>query len=203
MSDKCIVFDFDNTIGDFKQCIYILNHTKLDYNELFNKLHECFRPNIFNIFESILKNKNNNKISHVILYSNNNNEKFVNIVIDYIHKKINGNLFDKIITFSNPKRISHEKDINDLIKCCDGIINEKTNICFIDDKKYLKMKKSKQVFYILCEKYKYALKNNIINSRLNVKLIPPFICDKFQLSYSNYITLSEQLYHKILFFITI
>jgi hypothetical protein len=195
------VFDFDNTIGDFKQCVYILNHTNIECDEILDKLNECFRPNIFTMFEHILKNKLNNRIKNVILYSNNNNEKFVNIVINYIHKKLNSILFDTIITISHPKRICSEKNINDLIVCSDGLIDENSHICFIDDKKYIKMKKSKQVFYVLCEKYKYTLKNNIINNRLNIKLHTPYEIDEYQLSYTNYINLSEQLFHKINYFV--
>jgi hypothetical protein len=199
MSNKCIVFDFDNTIGDFKQCIYLLNNTKIECNEILDKLYECFRPKIFSIFENIIKYKMNHKIKHVILYSNNNNELFVNIVIEYIHKKLNYKLFDKVITLNHPKRSSSNKNINELIECSEGIITKDTKVCFIDDRKYNDMKNSNQVFYILCERYKYYVKNNILYQKFGIKL--NYSTNKYLLSYRNYINLSEQIIDGINYFI--
>jgi hypothetical protein len=200
MPNKCIVFDFDNTIGYFKQVIYVLNNTKTDYNNVFDKLYECFRPNIFNIFEDIIKYKSNDKIKNVILYSNNNNESFVNIVVDYIHNKLNAKLFDKIITISHPKRTTPNKNMIDLINCSDGLITDNTKVCFIDDKTYLDMKNSKQVFYIRCEKYKYYIKDNALYKRFGIKN-DFHKKNEYLLSYRNYMNISEQINDSINYFI--
>ncbi len=202
MSNKCIVFDFDNTIGDFKQCIYVLNNTKIECNEIFDKLYECFRPNIFIIFENIIKYKIQNKIKNVILYSNNNNETFVKMVIDYIHKTLNMNLFDKIITLNHSKRTTTNKNMNDLIICSDGLITSESKVCFIDDRKYIDMKNSNQVFYIRCEKYKYYINDKQLLKRFGIQNLKN---DKKQneylLSYRNYTNLSEQIIDGINYFI--
>ncbi len=200
MSNKCIVFDFDNTIGDFKQVIYVLNKTKTDYIEIFNKLYECFRPNIFNIFEDIIKYKTTNKINSVILYSNNNNEQFVNMVVNYIHEKVNYKLFDKIITMCNPKRITTNKNMNDLINCSGDLITNNTKICFIDDKTYIDMKNNKQVFYIRCEKYKFYIKDSLLFKRFGIKN-EPNKKNEYLLSYKNYMNLSQQISEGINYFI--
>jgi hypothetical protein len=201
MSNKNIVFDFDNTIGDFKQCIYILNHTQFEYNEVFDKLNECFRPNIFIIFENIIKYKNQNKINNVILYSNNNNEQFVNIVINYIHKKLNTNLFDKIITISHPKRKTSNKNMIELMNCSDGLITNESKVCFIDDKRYSEMKNSKRVFYIQCEKYKNYIKDSILFKKFGIKNDSKHKNNEYLLSYRNYLNLSEQIIDGINFFV--
>jgi len=57
--NRHIIFDLDETIGFFKQFVFILNiaeaTTTPDYDMYFELFEECFRPHIFDIFRFILK----------------------------------------------------------------------------------------------------------------------------------------------------
>lgn len=161
--DKSIVFDLDETIGYFKQFIYILNilesYNIRNYNKLLNIFNFVFRPNIFKILFYIKDEKIRKKIQYIILYTNNNNNDFVNIIINYIHDKLNYILFDKIITINHELRTSKSKNYDDLIHCVNEI--ELHQICFIDDKEHDSMKHS-NIFFIQCEKYIFNLDNKKI-----------------------------------------
>ena len=165
--NKHIIFDLDETIGYFKQFIVILNIIELyhpiDYNLYFELFEDYFRPNIFHIFEMILSKKKTKNIKYVVLYTNNNNDHYVNKVIEYIHKKLNAILFDHIITY-NSNRLHKIKSYEDLIHCIPDIANG--SLCFIDDKIHICMKSNLNVSYIKCEKYTYHLSNDEIISRL-------------------------------------
>jgi len=202
MPEKIIVFDLDNTIGFFEQFIFILNsisktETDISYNHLFDLFPECFRPNIFEIFNYLIQQKKTNKIKGVLLYSNNN-DFFVKKVIEYIHYKLNDTLFDCVITKEHPYRKVKLKHIDDLIECSNGIITFFSKICFIDDKQHPSMI-TEQVFYIRCENYTYYLSNKEINKRINVEL--PFYKKKSCLNLNNYKRISLFIYNKILQFI--
>ena len=73
--DKCIIIDFDHTIGYFKQIIYLLNVVEMVYKKkptqqeikhLLDSFPHIFRPKIYEIFNVILKNKHH--IHLLILY---------------------------------------------------------------------------------------------------------------------------------------
>jgi len=165
--NKHIIFDLDETIGYFKQFIFILNiielYHSIDYNIYFELFDDYFRPQIFNIFEIILSKKKMKQIQYVILYTNNNNNYFVDKVINYIHKRLNNNLFDHIITY-NSNRLHKIKSYEDLIYCIPDIKNDL--LCFIDDKIHICMKSNLNVSYIKCEKYIHHLSNDDIINRL-------------------------------------
>lgn len=165
--NKHIIFDLDETIGYFKQFIFILNiiesYHPIDYTIFFKLFEDYFRPTIFNIFEMISSKKKMNHIKYVILYTNNNNNDFVYKVIDYIHKKVNTILFDHIITY-NSNRLHKIKSYEDLIHCIPQIKDDV--LCFIDDKIHICMKSNLNVSYIKCEKYIYHLSNDVIINRL-------------------------------------
>ena len=59
--NKHIIFDLDETIGYFKQFIFILNivesYHPIDYSIFFKLFEDYFRPTIFNIFEMISSKK--------------------------------------------------------------------------------------------------------------------------------------------------
>jgi predicted phosphatase len=169
----------------------------ISYNQLFDLFPECFRPNIFDIFNFLLQQKKNNKIKGVLIYSNNN-DFFVKKVIEYIHYKLNAKLFDYVITKEHPYRKVKLKHIDDLIECSNGIITFFSKICFIDDKQHLSMI-TEQVFYIRCENYTYYLSNKEINKRVNVVL--PFYKKKPCLNVNNYKRITIFIYNKILQFI--
>jgi hypothetical protein len=127
--NKIIVFDLDNTIGNFDQIIEIMNHTnkktKKEVHELFDLFPFVFRTNIFDIFHSIARLKKERKIQSVLLYTNNNNDVFIEYVLSYIHEKLKYTLFDVIISFNQTK--NKTKNMDDLLKFAKLNVD---NICF-------------------------------------------------------------------------
>lgn len=174
---KHIIFDLDETIGYFKQFIVILNiielYHSIDYNIYFELFEDYFRPYIFNIFKLILLCKDTNHIQYVILYTNNNNDLYVEKVIEYIHKKLNSKFFDYIITY-NSNRLHKIKSYEDLIFCIPDIKND--SLCFVDDKIHICMKEHPNVCYIKCEKYIFHLSNDEIIKRL-IQYYPNYDCE--------------------------
>lgn len=181
---KHIVFDLDNTIGFFSQYIYVLNIiekinkkslTEIEIHELLIYFENIFRPMIFDIFELILFYRDKKLIKTIILYTNNVNDYFVNCIINYINKKLNSVLFDKIITASHNNR-SYKKTLEDLCKCV-PFLNSHSKICFIDDK-YHKGMDTNNIIYIKCKPYYYyyekkeiykMIKNKFNITKENVK----------------------------------
>jgi hypothetical protein len=155
-TDKCIIIDFDHTIGYFRQIIYLLNiietvykrkPSKEDIKYLLDCFPHIFRPKIYDIFNVILKNKNN--IHLFILYTCNKHFEFINYIVSYLELKFNNSrkIFDyKLHEDSGIKSIENIKNhIFEHIK-----VN--TIYCFIDNKKYRDMS-DKNLKYIHCEKY--------------------------------------------------
>ena len=203
--DKNIVFDLDETIGYFGQMIYIMNTAKLkNVYELFDLFPEYFRTNIFEVFHYIIRLKKEGKIKSVIIYSNNNNDEFINYVITYIHKKLNYSLFDLSISLNTPLRnnnikIKNMKNLNDLIICSKGLLNDKSSICFIDDKNHEGMK-NKKVYYINCEPYRYTLSSSTIFKRLNISID----CnEKLRICQSIHLLISKEIIKNIRLFLMI
>lgn len=167
---KSIIIDFDNTIGYFKQIIYIINIIEKTYNKnieqkdiniLLNKYPNIFRPKFLQILKLFGTLKKKNKIKYVIIYTCNTKEKFVNMIITYIYTniQINKNLFDYII-FQKKK----EKNINTLKTFTNNNINNH-KLCFIDNKKYYYDNTDKNIYYITCDSYKYIYTvKDIINT---------------------------------------
>lgn len=208
--NKHIIFDLDETIGHFKQFIFILNIIELyhpiDYNLYFELFEDYFRPNIFHIFEFILSKKKTKTIKYVILYTNNNNDHYVNKVIEYIHKKLNAILFDHIITY-NSNRLHKLKSYEDLIHCIPDIQDD--SLCFIDDKIHICMKSNLNVSYIKCEKYSCHLSNDEIIKRLPNKyniehvksLLKTYKYSKKELPKSVHYYSSKKMLHHIEIFV--
>ena len=199
---KIIVFDLDETIGYFEQLICIMNHTKKttknEIFELIDLMPECFRTNLFEIFYFIVRLKIETKIKCVILYSNNNNDLFIDYILSYIHEKLNYKLFDLSISFNHKLR-KKTKNINDLILCSDGLLNNDSSICFIDDKEHEEMKHAK-LYYINCEPYKYAIPSTIIYQRLSIN-IKEF--EKQKISQSIHVLISKEIIKNIRLFLMI
>jgi len=165
-----IVFDLDETIGHFSQ-IYrfwnlikgYLHDEKLDKVHLFNLFDtfpHYFRVNIFKLFKLIKNKKENNLCNKVMIFTNNNGPlNWVSLIKEYIHKKLNYNLFDQIIRAFKVNgekielcRTSHEKSHKDFINCTK--LPENTEICFIDDVYHKKME-HENVLYINLKPYYY------------------------------------------------
>jgi len=212
--DKNIVFDFDQTIGYFEQIIEIIKYktrskmdvTKDDVFDLFILFPLVFRTNIFDIFYYIVRLKKERKIKSVILYSSNNNDTFIGYVLSFIHKKLNYILFDTSISLNQTHR--KNKNITDLLKYSNGLLNKKSSIFFIDDKEHDEMKCIK--YYIKCEAYKYIYTNKIIEEKLKLNEnddknekneIITKINEKNKIIQSVYSAISKEIISKIRLFV--
>jgi len=172
---KAIVFDVDETIGSFTQLFILwkiinkyfeknniynnLINTQFLFNLLLDNFPLFLRTNIVDIFQYILKEKQQNKIEKVILYTNNQiSKEWINYIVKYIEYKLDNNIFDVIICsykinnqIIEPLRTTYEKTYMDLIK-----ISNLTNykICFVDDLIHKKMIHP-CIYYILVPAYFY------------------------------------------------
>lgn len=178
MIQKNIVIDFDRTIGYFYQfniiCQYLMNKYP-EYIEnpidAFSQMDEIFRPNIFKIIKMIVYAKEKNKIDKLILYTKNENEYLINIVIDYIKHKIgnypNHDVFDIVLQCEKKRK----KNIHEIVEAhlneTEGLHTQQ-QICIMDDKVYEKMIKD-NVFYIHCIPYVYEYKTYQITEILEKK----------------------------------
>ena len=97
-----VVFDFDETIGSFYQPYKFWIHLKkflkdeninIEYFFSFLDLFPYyFRPNIFKIFKFLKKKKESNLCDSIIIYTNNiGPNSWVDLIVSYIHKKLNYN----------------------------------------------------------------------------------------------------------------
>ena len=166
--DKCIIIDFDCTIGYFKQIIYLLNIIEkyyqlefiedYDYFKVFDCYPNMFRPKIYDLFNLVLSSKD--KIKFFVLYTNNQNIKFVSLIFQYIKIKLkyNDKLFD--YTFFNTTK---EKSLSFIQKNIDKS-NDEIVFCYIDDSKNINMS-NRLLQYVHCEKYIHNYNiNEIINN---------------------------------------
>lgn len=145
---NAIVFDFDETLGDFGQYhelsdyVSKLEGKKLTMNthmKLLTTFNKYLRPDLQQIFDLINKNKKRN--TKVVLYTNNQGGKqWVNLILYCLSKITNNTIsFDKKIyaykDFHNriieEKRTSHSKKYSDFIT----IMNfpKTTKVLFFDD----------------------------------------------------------------------
>jgi len=217
--DKCIILDFDCTIGYFRQIIYLINiiekYYHLDniedyeYFKIFDCYPNMFRPKIYDIFNLILSSKE--KIKFFVLYTNNQNINFVSLILQYIKIKLkyNDKLFD--YTFFNTTK---EKSLS-FIKNNLNNSNDEILFCYIDDSKNINMS-NRLLQYVHCEKYIHNYNiNEIINkfpfhsfhkitkSRLHKYFLKYFekIKTKTQLPRSSFYSPSTKLLYVINLFI--
>ena len=171
MSCKIVVFDLDETLGYFSQfsifydCLYSCLKILPCFDHFYKLLDlfpEYLRPNIMNILEFIKIQKQDNKCSNVMIYTNNQGEKdWVMNIKKYFNEKLNYDLFDRVIgAFKvNGKRVelsrsSHNKSINDFINCTK--VSHDAKICFIDDVLYQDMT-GYNIYYINVKPYEWFM----------------------------------------------
>jgi hypothetical protein len=188
---KVIVLDLDETVGDFTDLIVlwriIQSQSVLaqnDFDRLANIFPEFFRMGIFTILEYLFKKKQNNKCSHVYLYTNNKfSPDFPNLIANYVSTKINADppLFDKVICafkigdkIIEKDRTENQKSYNDLIKCT--MLPKSTEICFVDDYFHKKMNHDK-IYYIQPLPYNHCLTPYTIASRACINM-PEWFSEK-------------------------
>ena len=184
--NKVVVFDLDETIGSFGELMVLwkcLELIKEKYNlsfeinqDLFNLFidlyPECLRHGILVIFEYLLHKKQKGECSKIFIYTNNKGSPhWPNKIKGYLDYKLNVTDFiDKIIhafkinnVIIEPMRTDVKKKYTDFIRC--SILSKKTEICFIDDTYYHKMKHDK-IYYIQPKSYNHKLLHSQILNRL-------------------------------------
>ena len=180
---KVIVFDLDETLGDFNDLellwngIQMYTHQMSDF-ELFKKLLDLYpeflRYGIISILEYLYQKKKSKLCKAIYIYTNNQSPpKWIKMVTNYFNYKLNlktnENLFDKTVhafKINNkkiePRRTTHKKTIGDLINCT--LIPENTEICFVDNTNFESMKTEK-VYYIQPMSYYHHLSNFELTNR--------------------------------------
>ena len=143
-----IVFDFDETLGDFGQYhelsdyVSKLEGKKLTINthiKLLTYFNKYLRPDLQEIFQLIKKNKKKN--TKIVLYTNNLGGKvWVNLILYCLSKITNNTItFDKKIyaykdshnRIIEEKRTSYSKKYSDFIKIMN--LPKTTKVLFFDD----------------------------------------------------------------------
>lgn len=166
-----IVFDLDETLGHFSQLYFFLNLVKsyLNLNKnnekqvFFNLLDdfpEFLRTDIIKLLTIIKNKKKAGLCDYVMIYTNNNGPKeWAELIKDYLHYRLNYELFDRIIAAFkiNNKvievcRTSHGKSYKDFINCTR--LPNNTKVCFFDDQCHEDMEHD-NVVYINLKPYTY------------------------------------------------
>ena len=192
---KIVVFDLDETLGYFVEyaifwdCLHkYLSKNNINYklnqhefNNILDLYPEFLRPNILHIL-NYLKNKKQTKgCNKIMIYTNNKAAKtWASQIISYFESKINYKLFDQIIaafkingTKIELGRTTHNKCVNDLIKCTKIPVN--SEICFLDDN-YFPGMADDNVYYINVKPYTHDLEfidmiDRFINSDIGNMII--------------------------------
>jgi hypothetical protein len=168
---KIVVFDLDETLGCFIEVglfwnalehYYGHNLFKDKFYEVLDVFPEFLRPNIFKILAFIKDKKERNLCDQVMIYTNNQGPKsWVKMISDYFNEKLRCELFDKIIAAFKVHnkiiemcRTSHEKSVDDLIRCTK--IPSNAEICFIDDQYHPLMEKD-NVYYVHVKPYMFTM----------------------------------------------
>lgn len=185
--NKVVVLDLDETIGSFGELIVLWDclekikemfHLPFECSqELFNAFidlyPECLRYGILVIFEYLLHKKKTNECHKIFVYTNNKySPDFPNKIQKYIDYKLKTDMFiDKIIyafkinnVIIEPMRTDHKKTYTDFIRC--SVISKNTEICFIDNTYYSKMKHDK-IYYIQPKSYNHKLMHSEIIDRFS------------------------------------
>lgn len=175
---KVIVFDVDETLGNFIQFAIFCNAieeycnkpdiTYRYFNELMELYPEILRPSIIRILEYIRRKKSAGVCSKVMIFTNNRGPpKWVEHIRDYLEKKLTQThtttnvppLFDRIIggfksksaALHNPnERTTGEKTVSEFLRI--SRLPQDIEICFLDDVLHPKMVDNK-VYYIKLQGY--------------------------------------------------
>jgi len=166
--EKIIIFDLDETIGYFqdlsmlfyKEFLRFPNASERDV--LFGLLEinpGIFRINIFEIFTLIINAKKNNHSIKTVLFTNNQGPRlWYNLIVDYIHYKLDYELFDVIIgpykignEVVEKERTTHNKSIYDLSIIL-RIPVDYMDVIIFDDQKHTNMT-HKNVLYVKLKPY--------------------------------------------------
>jgi hypothetical protein len=187
-----VVFDLDETLGYFVEfgmfwsaieTYYGRTLSQSEFNDTLDIYPEFVRPDIVDVLTFLKTKKQQNKCSHVMIYTNNQGPKEWAISIkNYFEYKMQGPIFDKIVAAFkvNGKQIevcrtSHNKKHDDFIKCTK--IPANSQICFIDDVYHEEMIND-HVYYINVKPYVYDLPYEVLVERY-IKHHPEIDTNKF------------------------
>lgn len=190
---RVIVFDLDETLGHFVElgifCDIIEKYKKsklttVEFNNIMDMFPVFLRTDILQILSYLKEKKKQGILNKVYIYTNNNGPKeWAEKIKNYLEKKINYKLFDKIIgaykvngKIMEAGRTTHNKTVDDFLSITK--LPEHAKICFLDDIYHEEMD-SNNVYYlhvkpyhatipfhIMAEKY-YNNTNSNINSNAN------------------------------------
>jgi len=173
---KFIVFDLDETLGYFKQLYYIFSIlkkinssfsiTQTIFNRVLDLYPEFLRPDIVDILLYLKHQKQFNRNTYLIIYTNNTHHNWTKYIISYIEYRIeNPNFFDRTIISSKKEvcRQHQKKHLDDLFRCIDYSAN--SPICYIDNEFHPGMR-SKQTYYCKLDGYVNNISNTMIADRL-------------------------------------
>ena len=219
---KTFVFDLDETIGSFSElyilfkCIeYMKTELKLnifdnDKDLLFALLDlfpEFFRYGISVIFQYLHEKKQITNNISVYIYTNNSciPISWTTIIVKYMEEKFGvENLFDNIIRafkignqIVEYNRTTATKTYKDLIRCVH--IPANTEMCFIDNVEYPKMK-HRHVYYIQPKPYYHYINRSeivkrFINSQSGI-LMQSLVQDKLENLVLNYYNKNDYVLHE-------
>ena len=203
---KIVVFDLDETLGNFIElgmfCDALENYNKkaIDQKHFFQIIdlfHHFLRPNIVDILKFLVKKRKQKKCDKIMIYTNNNGPRtWTENISKYFQYKLNEKVFDDIIAAFkvNGKKVeicrtSHDKSVDDLIRCTKIPSNSK--ICFLDDQYHPHMKHS-NVFYINVKPYTYSYEFNkmaeMYYSKFKTKLVVPIDLESFKKKIHSYMS---------------
>jgi len=171
MTKKYIVFDLDETLGNFVQLgifcdvienIYRVHLTQHAFNELCDTFIHFFRPNLFNILGTINQQKKHNPNINLAIYTNNvGNQSWTHKLKTYMEHKIRAQspLFDCVICAYKNRyqqmetcRSTYQKTPQDLARCVNSPRNAK--FLFFDDQHHPQMA-HESVTYMRTKPYTY------------------------------------------------
>lgn len=205
LSNKVVVFDLDETIGYFLELgVFwetLLLYTKPaniltqeTFNNVLDLYPEFIRPNIFTILKYLKRQKSSGLCRSVMIYTNNTGPpEWVHFIKNYIHEKLEYNLFDQVIgAFKvNGKiieicRTTTDKNKEDFIRCTK--LPENIEICFIDNEYHENMHQH-DIYYINVNTYIHVLQPNLMIDRFTSNQISKTLVqnriefNKFALTY--------------------
>ncbi len=169
---KVVVFDLDETLGYFLElslfcdCLKLYKNNKFLTQDEFNQLIELYpefvRPNILPILTYLKHKTEKGECDAVMIYTNNNGPKeWAQHIKSYFESKIDFPLFAQIIAAFKVQgkhielcRTTYDKTVSDFIRCTK--LPKETQICFLDDVYYPKMKYD-NVYYIKVKPYIHDL----------------------------------------------
>jgi len=169
MTKKYIVFDLDETLGNFVQLgifcdvienMFQIHLTQYAFNEMCDTFTHFFRPNLLNMLEIIQYEKKHNPHIKLVIYTNNiGNQLWTHKLKTYLENSIQSPLFDHVIcAYKNRDqqmencRSTYHKTPQDLARCVNAPKNAK--FIFFDDQHHPQMA-HETITYIRTKPYTY------------------------------------------------